>query len=589
MPEFNAGAMENVGAVTFNERYVPRGAMSEALRRSLASVIAHEMAHMWFGNLVTMDWWNGLWLNESFATYMANLALEFATDFDNVWDTYYLGNKLGAYRADQLATTHPIDLPVASTSEAFSNFDAITYGKGGSVLKQLPFLIGEENFRRGVSEYLMTHAYGNTTLDDFVTALSEASGMDLEQWRLEWLTQSGVNTLRADLVCSEDRISELRLLQLMPDLPQADKVLRTQRTQVGLYRYGDQGMRLDQAIAVTYSGDSTPIPEAVGAPCPDLILPNEDDWAYVKISLDARSRATLETRINQFPSATTRIMLWQALWESVEAAEMPLTNFVDFVLASLGEEADINVLRHVGNQLSSASALLRRMDRGADKVQAIEDFMWRQLLAGEPGSEAQRLWFDNFSSQAHGAEALDYLSALLQGEASLDGLPIDQDKRWSLIIQLSRHLHPGHEALLAEERERDRGDQGQNMAMVAEAIRPLEGVKRSWLEQLIEAPDSLKLASMRLVTPSLFPSEQSALLAPFQERILAAIPILDGEVEQRYLGAFINLRPALCTPASVARLVQANEDFRGLDPVVVKAFLVMHQEDERCVRMKALL
>jgi aminopeptidase N len=590
VPDFNPGAMENVGAVTFNERYVSRGVKSTAQLRSLASVIAHEMAHMWFGDLVTMDWWNGLWLNESFATYMANLELERASSFANVWDSFYTSSKLSAYAADQLVTTHPIELDVPSTADAFTNFDGITYGKGGSVLKQLPYLIGEENFRVGVGNYLRKYAYQNTTLDNFVDELAAASGIDLAEWKREWLYRSGVNTIQADFTCDADTLTSLRLLQSVPAVATADKDLRAQRTQLGLYRYTDDAMLLTAALPVTYSGAVTWVPEAVGQPCPDMVLPNEGDWAYMKINLDNRSFATLNERINDFSSPTTRIMLWQSLWDSVADANLALNQYLDFALNNIGQDQDDNVVRLVTGNLGSAFNYYSRFGGHDAEKARIEDFLFGQLAAAEPGSELQKIWYDSFVSRAHTPTALAWLAALLDGTETIAGLPIDQDKRWNIIVALNRYQHGDHAALLAAERARDPSDQGNNMALAADAIRPLPDVKATWFDTVLNRPDTYKVATLRYVMSNLFPPEQLALMEPYREPILAAIPALNATDALEYLSEFTSyFDTALCTPQSVARLAQANDEFAGLQPLVVKTFLIHHQQDERCVRLKGLV
>jgi len=592
VPDFNAGAMENVAAVTFNERFVSRGIKSTAQLRSLASVIAHEMAHMWFGDLVTMDWWNGLWLNESFATYMANLELERASSFENTWDSFYTGNKLWAYETDQLVTTHPIELEVPSTADAFTNFDGITYGKGGSVLKQLPYLIGEENFRNGVRNYLLEHSYSNTVLDDFVDELAAASGMDLTQWKQEWLHRSGVNTIEADFTCDADSglLTSLNLLQHPPTETTADKDLRTQRTQVGLYLESASGMELASTLPVTYSGAQTPLPEAVGLPCPALVLPNEDDWAYMKIRLDNRSFATLARRINDFATATTRLMLWQSLWDSVQDGNLSLLQYLEFALANSGAEQDDNVLRHVSGTLAGSFGYLSRFGGQEAVMAGIEEFLRTQLQQAEPGSEVQKIWYDAFIGRAHTPAALDYLKNLLDATETLAGLPIDQDKRWALVIALNRYQHPDAVAALATELAVDPSDQGANMALAAEAVRPDAETKARWFDTIVNTPDSYKLATLRTVMAWLFPAEQSLLLEPYRERILAAIPQLDSSAPEGFLGEFTeHFSGATCTAASVERLARANADFSGMQPLIVKAYLVHHQQDVRCVKLATML
>ncbi len=590
VPDFNFGGMENIAAVTFNERYVTRGEKSTAQRRNLASVIAHEMAHMWFGDLVTMQWWNGLWLNESFATYMANLELERASSFENVWDSFYTGSKLGAYTADQLVTTHPIENEVNSTADTLTIIDSITYGKGGSVLKQLPYFIGEENFRIGVRNYLQKHAYGNTTLDDFVNELAAASGMNLDQWKQEWLYRSGVNTVQADFTCDNDVLTSLRLLQSVPTTATADKDLRSQRIQIGFYRYTDNAMQMASALPFTYSGAVTDVAAAVGLPCPDLVLPNEGDWAYMKVNLDNRSFATLNEHINDFQNPTTRIMLWQSLWDSVNDLTLTLPQYLDFALANAGMETNDNVARLVFGHIGSTYSYFARFGGHEAELARIENFLFEQLQAAEPGTELQKIRYDAFVNRAHTPAALDYLQALLDETETLEGLPIDQDKRWDLVIALNRYLHEDYEERLEAETARDGSDQGMNNALAAHAVRPQPEVKAQWLATLMDKPDTYKLATLRSVLSVLFPSEQMALLEPERERILAAVPIMNAEAAPEFLDSVPSaLVPATCTQESVDRLAQANTDFAAMQPLVVKAYLVHHQTDEACVRMKALV
>ncbi len=593
VPDFNFGGMENVAAVTYNEQYVTRGEKSTSQRRTLASVIAHEMAHMWFGDLVTMQWWNGLWLNESFATYMANLELERASSFTNVWDSYFTREKLNAYTDDQLVTTHPIEVAVGSTADTLTLIDAITYGKGGSVLKQLPYFIGEENFRIGVRNYLQKYAYGNTSLDDFVNELSAASGINLDQWKQEWLYRSGVNTIQADFTCESDgensTLTSLRLLQSVPTTTTADKDLRSQRTQIGFYRYTDNAMQLSSALPITYSGAVTPVEEAIGLPCPDLVLPNEDDWAYVKINLDNRSFATLNEHINDFTNPTTRIMLWQSLWDGVHDLNLTLPQYLDFALANVGAERDDNAARLVYVQLARAYAYFARFGDHEAELARIESVLFEQLAAAEAGSELQKIRYGAFVGSAHTPQALDYLQALLDGNEELEGLVIDQDKRWELIITLNRYLHEDYAARLQAEQQRDGSDQGQNSAFAAAAVRPLPETKAEWLAAILDMSGTYKLATLREVLAVLFPAEQMALLEPERERILAAIPIMNREASPEFLDDVpAELSPATCTQASVDRLAQANIDFAGMLPLVVKAYLVHHQNDSTCVGMKAL-
>ncbi len=590
VPDFNPGAMENMGAVTFNEAYVSRGVKTYRERAALAYVIAHEMAHMWFGDLVTMNWWNDLWLNESFATYMGYLAMGEASEFSDAWDIFYSSGKSVAYQADARATTHPVaPESVPSTADAFASFDAITYQKGSSVLKQLPYFIGEENFRLGVSNYLKDHRYNNATLDDFVSALAESAGMDLGTWKKQWLQESGANSLRTEFSCENNLVSSLRLVQSVPENPAADKVLRSQRTQLGLYRYTDNAMVLGNAIPVTYQGVITWVPEAIGSPCPDLVLPNEGDHAYVDIKLDPVSRATLADHINDFSNITTRLMLWVSLWSDVRDARLSLDNFLDFVFTNLPGEQEAIVVRQVVGNLSASFNYYTSFGDYDDRRDRIEAFILESLEAAEPGSEIQRIWFTYFLNLAHTEPALDMLMSLLDGSLTIEGIEIDQDMRWDMVLAANRYTHGDYEALLVAESARDPSDQGENSALAVKAIRPDPAVKVEFLDDVLDAPETYKLASLRYIVSYLFPAEQHSLHEPHANRILAALSAVSASEDQRYMSAFTALIPDNCTPASVARLEAARDATRDLNPVITQAILVNLQEDQRCVNLKSFL
>jgi len=590
VPDFNPGAMENLGAVTFNEAYVSRGEKSERQRLRLAEVIAHEMAHMWFGDLVTMKWWNDLWLNESFATYMGFLALDQASNFNNAWDVFYSRDKSGAYVADDRVTTHPIAPDnVGSTDDAFEVFDLITYEKGSSVLKQLPFFIGEDNFRRGVSNYLKENAYGNATVDNFVDALADSAGRDLSKWQKEWLQESGANTLRTDISCENNTISSLRLLQYVPTNRAADKTLRNQRTLVGFYRYADNTMLRSSSIPVTYSGPVTWISEAVGLPCPDLVLSNEDDMAYFEMELDPRSLETLREHINDFPSPTTRLMLWNSLWASVMRSSMSLDDFVDFAISNITKEQNDDVIRQVSGNLASAFNYYSTFGGQNEKRRAIENFIHGQLLDAAPGSEIQKIWFANYTNRAHTPEALDSLFALLDGRNSIEGLEIDQDKRWDIVFTLNRYLHANYEALLESESRLDSSDQGINNAYATRAVRPsLEG-KQEFLSLVVGNPDDLKVATLRTILFNLFPPEQTGLLESLADDILQHYGVLNETGLERFLNSYIEILPTTCTQASIDRLAALKDEFAGYRPVLANRFLELQQADERCVSIRRRL
>ncbi|MDO6425559.1 aminopeptidase N [Thalassotalea sp. 1_MG-2023] len=591
-PDFNAGAMENVAAVTFNEGYISRGEKSTRAKMSLANVIAHEMAHMWFGNLVTMRWWNGLWLNESFATYMANLEVAEASDFENNWDVFYSGTKQWAYRSDDSVNTHAIELPVPSTGDALTNFDGITYGKGASVLKQLPYYLGEENFRVGVSNYLKKFSYKNTELEDFIGELGKAADMDMEQWTQDWLYNAGLNTIKVNYQCDADKITEMNIVQIAPaDYP----TLREQRVQVGLYQLEGDNMALAKAIPVLYKGESTKVSDAIGQACPDLVYPNEGDWGFVKVDLDEKSLAAIEQHINAVESATMRLMLWQSLSDSVRDANLAADKFVNFAIANIEGEQDYNVIRKISASLTTAMGYLNTATRlekhdYSALYQDVEDLYLRLLEKAPAGSDLQKMWYGRYVSFSKSDKHLKNLLAILQGERSYEGLTIDQDKRWGILAQLNRYQYGNYLALLDSEKEQDNSDTGVKNAIYAEVVRPEADVKKKWFDVVINNPDNLKLSTLRYIMWGLFPTEQSSLETPYKERILAHIPKLNEGSDLGLLGAFASsMIPSECTAESEAELAKLIEEYKSMKPQVLKTVKARHQNVGRCIKALKLL
>ncbi|MCW8127365.1 aminopeptidase N [Microbulbifer halophilus] len=589
VPDFTIGAMENVAAVTFNEAYVSRGEKTQAQRQQLANVIAHEMAHMWFGDLVTMDWWNGLWLKESFATYMASLALAENSEFDDVWENFYLRSKQSAYRADQLVTTHPIEVPVPNTAEAFSNFDSITYGKGGSVLEQLPHYLGKEAFRQGVSNYLQEFSYGNATLSDFMDHLGRAANENLDDWTQNWLYKAGVNTIAVRYQCTEGKITELTVTQTAPkDHP----VLREQKTQLGIYRMQDSIMSRVAAVPVTYSGRKTQVRAAEGLPCPQILNPNDEDWAYVKTSLDDKTVAQLSQHINAIESSFTRLMLWQSLFDKVTDAEMPLDQWIDFALENAGAESNINVIRLISRHLEAASAYAHRFDipetLRAERLQAIEHFVWARLNSAPAGSDAQKTWFETFARLAHTDEALQNADQLLAGKLEIDGLSVDQDKCWKLIVLMNRQLHGDYEQLLEEELKQDNTDRARSYAITARASRPTSAAKQKWLDSIQDRRGELKLSHLKAAARSLFPAEQLNLYRDFGEQLFSAVPQVSETDDTLYNKAYAMLFPVVCDRDDIAPYSEALKQNPDLMPALGRILKNRRQQSEKCLAMAKL-
>lgn len=607
VPDFNAGAMENVAAVTFSERFVHRGRPTRLDRMRRAGVILHEMAHMWFGNLVTMRWWDDLWLNESFATYMAYLALREATEFHDAWEVFHLNTKQWAYWEDGLVTTHPIEAEVPNTGDAFANFDGITYGKGASALKQAAFYLGADAFRAGVRRYFKRHAFGNTVRRDFTGALAEASGRDLDGWVGDWLSTPGTNVLRAEVACKGGKVSSLRLTQ---GAPAEHPRLRRHRAMVALL--GEEGgkLRAYAQLPVEYTGAEAAVPLAAGKACPALVLPNHGDHDFAKLRLDPGSLETAKARLSDVDDALDRAMLWTALWDMVQDGGLSVLDYADVVLRHLPAETSPFILRRVAETLQdqplrvgetlyaqpfySGSVLGALAGDGPewgalsrDYGRRLEALFREGLDKAEAGSDAQRVWFDAYVRLARTPAALSRLKGMLAGSGVPSGLELDQDRRWAIVIQLARLGAPGHAGLIGKEGRRDPSRRGQTLAIAAQAVRPDAKSKQAWLDRI--AAGKAPLAELRAAMESLFPPEQAQLERRFAGGFYASLPALAKERPEEFLERYaMNLAPATCRAEDGQALARFLQEHPDLHPVAAKELKIAAQENGRCLKIRDL-
>jgi aminopeptidase N len=589
VPDFLYGAMENAAAITFAEgRFLHKEEMTEAQKQSLAGVIMHEMAHQWFGDLVTMKWWNGLWLNESFASFMGTLATAEATEFTNAWQSFYSGGKQAAYVQDQRVTTHAIETPVPSTANAFDNIDAITYSKGASTLKQLRHLLGEEVFRKGVHNYLVKYQYQNATLDNFIGSLGEAANRDLSGWTQEWLYQAGVNTIAADFSCAGGKVSAFTLRQSAPgkELP----TLREQRVQVGLFNLSAQGLALSKNLAVTYKGAATAVPELKGAACPDLVYPNYQDWGFAQVQLDKKSFATAQASLSKVDDPLLRSMLWQSLWDGVRSAKLPLNEFLKTVLANAPGEKDYTLLGDIVEKVHASADYLALMGPSAYKTGVsvkLEQMAFAATQAHSGNKNFQRRWFSTYLGVASSPAALKQLADILDGKLVVPGLNVGQDVRWDIIKRLNRFAYPGSDALLAAEQERDKSDSGQQAAIAATVVRPDAKVKAEWAVTIADLQTKLPFSKVRTAMFNMYPAEQGALNEQTAAQRLATLGAVDKAAGPVYMRAYGAAQiPATCTAASVQRLDAAIAGLPDLSVGTRRFLLIAKQEDQRCVAIK---
>ena len=434
-PEYNAGAMENAGAVTFNEMYVFRSKVTDAIVERRALTLLHELAHMWFGDLVTMRWWDDLWLNESFAEWASSTCQAEATEWTEAWTTFGTYEKDWAYRQDQLSSTHPIVAPIRDLRDVEVNFDGITYAKGASVLKQLVAYVGRGPFVAGLRSYFRAHAWGNTTLDDLLAELEATSGRDLRTWSTAWLETAGVNTLRPVVETGPD--ATITALSVEQTAAPAHPTLRPHRLAIGLYAARDGVLERTDRVEVDVEGERTEVPELVGRPMPDLLLLNDDDLTYAKIRLDDRSLATALAHPRGFTASLPRALVLASAWDMTRDAEMGARDFVDLVLASLPGERDSTLLRTLLAQLQTCVFFYTAPEHRETTRRAAREAVWDLARRAEPGSDAQLQLVTGGCALTVEGDDTAYLADLLSGRAALDGLDVDTDMRWTLLTALA--------------------------------------------------------------------------------------------------------------------------------------------------------
>ncbi|CAL9535157.1 aminopeptidase N [Streptomyces sp. enrichment culture] len=520
VPEYNLGAMENPGMVTFREEFIFRGKVTQASYEGRANVVLHEMAHMWFGDLVTMEWWDDLWLKESFADFMGAFALVGATRFTDGWITFANRRKAWAYRADQLPSTHPVTADIRDLQDAKLNFDGITYAKGASVLKQLVAYVGQDAFLEGARRYFKRHAYGNTRLNDLLSVLEETSGRDMAAWSRGWLQTAGVNSLTPQVLLTADgRIDELAVVQ---EAAESHPELRPHRVAIGLYRRTGSGTLERYARAeADVDGARTVVGELAGAEAPELVLVNDDDLTYCKIRFDATSLATLREHLGALTDPLARALCWSALWNMTRDALLPARDFIGLMLRFAGRETDIGVLQMLHAWAESAlvhyTAPARREEAGLRLAEGAR----RELQSAGAGSEQQLAWARFFASVASSPGDLQLLQDLLSGTATVDGLDVDQELRWAFLEPLAAH-GVADEKALAEELARDDTASGKRHQVRCLAARPSAEVKARCWEQVVES-DALSNALVEATIAGFARPSQRDLLAPYASKYFAAI------------------------------------------------------------------
>ncbi len=585
VPEFPAGAMENVGCVTFSESALFRSKVTEARYEQRAETILHEMAHMWFGDLVTMRWWDDLWLNESFAELCAFQSCAEATRYTGAWTTFCAGRKVWGYMQDQQPSTHPIAADVSTLSEAIANFDGISYAKGGSVLKQLVAFTGRDNFFAGIRAYFAQHGWGNATLADLLQALAASSGKDLGDWAKAWLQTAGPNTLRAEF--SEDAAGNFTEFAVLQEAPAEHPVLRPHHIAVGLYNQVDGKLVRTHRVELDVTGQRTAVAELAGQPRPDLILLNDDDLGYAIVRFDDRSLHTLTTSIGAFTDSLARTVCWSAVLDMVLQAELALPTFARIVAAGMGRELSVSVLQTVlalSAQLLTISADPAQL---TELQETLADAAVPLLHSAEPGSDFQLAWAQLLSSVAVRPDQLGLLAGLLDGSVVIDGLAVDTELRWALLRRLVTKGRAADEQIDAE-LAADDTDAGRRQAQACRAAVPdAEHKEAAWL--LLAESEDLGTDGVMAVARGFGQPDHAQLLAPYVDRYFQSLPQIwasRGEQFRVLLGGL--LFPLYATSPELLARVDEFLAAGNLNPGMVRVLVQSRDIADKALRSRAL-
>ena len=561
VPEFNAGAMENAGAVTFTETYVFRSKVTDAIKERRVVTILHELAHMWFGDLVTMKWWNDLWLNESFAEWASTIATAEATEWVNAWTTFQAMEKSWAYRQDQLPSTHPVVATINDLEDVEVNFDGITYAKGGSVLKQLAAWVGIDAFFAGVGAYFRKHAFSNTELTDLLAELETTSGRDLSGWGATWLQTAGVNTLRPAI--ETDDAGAITAFHVLQETPAEHPTLRPHRMAIGFYSLdGGALVRTHRVELDIEAAASTEVPELVGLARPDLVLLNDDDLAYAKIRMDEHSLATALEHLSDIASPLARALVWGAVWDAARDAETPASDYVDLVLRHVGPETESTTLRLTLTQLLTAARLYVAPTKRAATIERVGDALWDLAQGAEAGSDGQFQFVKFFANAASTPAHVGALRGLLDGSVALPGLAVDDDLAWELLEGLVVAGDAG-EAEIAAQLEKDHTANGQQAAARLRAAIPTPAGKLAAFEagtRDTTIPNT-SLRNMGMGYQHVNdPASLETLVAPYFEMLEGVWRSRSYHIAEYIIAGFYP------TPLASAALVDATEEWLAENP-----------------------
>ena len=576
VPEFNAGAMENAGCVTHRDDYIFRSQPVEARVERRAVTILHELAHMWFGDMVTMTWWNDLWLNESFAEFTSTLATAEITRWNQAWTTFQTLEKGWAYNQDQLSSTHPVAAEINDLHDVEVNFDGITYAKGASVLAALVGYVGRDNFFAGIQRYLAAHAYANAELSDLLRELEAVSGRDLSAWTHLWLQEAGVTTLRTQVIADADGIiTQAAIRQEIPaDSPAS---LRPHRVAIGSYSLTGQGAeaRLERTgrIELDVAGELTPVSELVGTRQADILVLNDDDLTYAKVRLDEDSLAQGLAHIEAFTESLPRSIVLASAWDMVRDGELAASHFLKAALRALSVEEHSSVIQGLLGRITTCLSGFLPPAVRRDLAPRTADRLLELARAATAGSDKQLQLVRALSAHAVTDEQLDAIAGLLEGTTALDGLDVDQDLRWDLLTGLVAAGRFGEEQIRTEE-DRDRTTTGRERAAEARAAIPTPKAKQTTWRALVDDASMPNETQVRVLRGLANVERHPELLEPF---VAEYVDIIDSVWSSRTFHMAENLLTGLWSCVTVG--------LDGVDPAAaLEGWLGSHAEAPAALR-----
>ncbi len=587
IPEFAWGGMENPGAVAMNERNIFRGPVPQTRYEKRDSLILHEMAHMWFGDLVTMEWWNDLWLNESFASYLAAVAQERALESKATWPDFFQSKTWG-YWQDQLVSTHPIETEVLDVRSAKANFDGITYAKGAASLKQLHFFVGEEGFKNGLRDYFQRYAFMNTKRQDFIGAIAKASKTDLTEWTSKWLQTAGPNRVTLVPECEDGKLERMTVQQM----PSVSGSLSPHRSLIGFFKESGGELSLDQQIEVLYSSESTVV-KVKKRDCPDFILPNLNDYDYALYSLDQKSLGKAKVALSKLPDPLSRLMVWGMLHQMTRDAELsPLTYMSNAMEALKTENDDLLLGSLLGRFSNLKSTYELYLDKEAREkmAPAFETLLWNRVESAKPGSSLQMSFYDFYVAVAQTSISVNRLYDMLMKNSPPKGITLDQDRRWSILMSLSAHGHPEAMKLIEEELKRDLSTFGKRMALVGRAAYPSKTQKELMWKELF-TNKNLTHSDLEEAGSRMHGVNYPELSEPFLQAYFNRVTTLRWEDHDDKVDVYFEaLFPrALCTEKFRDMSQKYLQKAKNLTSTARRSWSEAQDELARCVKVRQLL